>query len=89
MDVIYIYDFITPAFPITGTSTLVINGMKSTTRKSYRYLSWLLAEQGYEVSDDLPGVDDGQSVKNIMEGNHAWLHTQAIQDLTVVDKQSS
>jgi hypothetical protein len=54
MDAIYIYDSIVPTFPVTATLAIE-DGTKGKARKSWRYLSRLLAGKGYEVSSDLPG----------------------------------
>ncbi len=72
MDVIYIYDSIVPAIP-ESRGLVIKENPKSKMRSSYRYLSWLLAESGHEVRQDLPGVDDEQSVNNIMDWGRQWL----------------
>jgi hypothetical protein len=75
MEVIYLYDSILPTFPQGGHSPLVIENMPDTTRKSYKYLSWLLMEQGHEVDSRMPGVDDETSVRDVMDRNFSWLNS--------------
>lgn len=75
MEVIYIYDSIIPAFPQKGQKLLTIENMSNTTRRSYKYLSWLLMEQGHEVDAHMPGVDDEESVKEVMDRNYSWLNS--------------
>jgi hypothetical protein len=74
MEVIYIHDAIVPVVPQIGPSTFDTTNMDRSTRKSYRFLSSLLAERGHKVSNDLPGVDDEQSVKDLMDRNHEWMN---------------
>ena len=72
MEVIYINDSVVSVVPEAGSFD--VKKMDSTARKSYKFLSWLLAERGNRVSNDLPGVDDGQSVKDVMDRSHKWLN---------------
>jgi len=58
MDVIYIQDSVVPAFPHSCLRSLELGDWKGSTPKSYKYLPWLLAEQGHEVGDDFPEVED-------------------------------
>jgi hypothetical protein len=78
MEVIYIQDSVVLAFPHSDLRTLELGDWKGSTHKSYKYLSWLLAEQGHEVGDDLPGVDDEQSVKTVMTKSYEWLKSPYI-----------
>lgn len=75
MEVIYVQDTILPAFPGIESNGLVLDNLPSTVRKSYRYLTWLLRENGREVDNSMPGVDDEESVKNVLEKNHLWLNS--------------
>lgn len=75
MEVIYVQDMILPAFPGVESSTLVLDNLPSTARKSYRYLTWLLRENGREVDDRMPGVDDELSVQIVLEKNYSWLNS--------------
>ncbi len=73
MEVIYIHDSIVPVVPYTGPISFDVKDMDGSMRKSYRYLSWLLAERGHTVNNELPGVDDEQSVKDVMGRSQEWL----------------
>jgi hypothetical protein len=66
LEAIYVRDLIAPAFPGKGESGLVVEGLEER-RESYRYLGWLLAQKGFEIRGDLPGVDDEGSIGRAME----------------------
>ena len=72
MEVIYVDDSIIPVIPPT-LSGFDNGDLESSTRKSYRCLSLLLAEKGHKVNNDLPGVDDPQSVEDVLRRNQEWL----------------
>jgi hypothetical protein len=72
MEVIYVDDSIIPVIPPT-LSGFDGCGLENGIRKSYLCLSLLLAEKGHKVNNDLPGVDDPQSVEDVLRRNHEWL----------------
>ena len=72
MEVIYVHDSIVPVVPESGSFD--VKNVDSTMRKSYKFLSWLLAEKGNKVSNNLPGVDDEESVKDVMGRSSEWLN---------------
>ncbi len=74
MEVIYIHDSIVPVVPYTGPISFDVKDMDGSTRKSYRFLSWLLAERGHTVNNDLPGIDHEQSVRDVIDRSQEWLH---------------
>ena len=76
MEVIYVDDSIIPVIPPT-LHGFDDGNLESGTRKSYKCLSLVLAERGHTVNNDLPGVDDMQSVEDVMRRNHEWLLNSA------------
>ena len=73
MDVIYQNDSISPVVPNGNPLEMDFPSLAGY-RQSYKLLSWLLAEKGYTVKKDLPGVDDEQSVRNVMSRSLEWLN---------------
>ncbi|OJI99818.1 hypothetical protein ASPVEDRAFT_526796 [Aspergillus versicolor CBS 583.65] len=75
MQVIYVQDAITPAFPAElrdDVNDAVGEGMAS--RESYRGLAYVLAQMGDPVTDTLPGTDDPGSVEALQQQNLSWVH---------------
>ena len=72
LDCIYIRDSIQPVIPQNGPNTLNFNTVRAA-RSSYRFLSWHIARLGLEIRDDLPGVDDEESVRAVMDRNYGWI----------------
>ena len=70
--VIYVRDSMVPTVPLSGPCKLNFDDVKDA-RKSYRYLTWHVRKHGGTVKDDLPGEDDEQSVKEVMDRNKKWL----------------
>ena len=75
MEVIYIYDSILPAFPQSEHSPIIMEIMPAFTRSSYKYLSWLLMEQGRKVNSRMPGIDDDKLFMEVMDRNYNWLNS--------------
>jgi hypothetical protein len=75
MECIYVSDMLVPTFPGAGSIALVLDGLPATARKSYRYLTWFLLTSGRSVNGEMPGVDDEQSVEEVMKKNHGWLYS--------------
>lgn len=73
MEVIYISDKILPVFPSSESKGLSIEGIGDFPRKSYQFLAYCLAEKGYQVKKDLPGVDDECLVAEVLSRNSSWL----------------
>ena len=73
MEVIYINDKISPVFPSLESKSLSIEGMATFPRKSYKFLAYCLADKGYQVKQDLPGVDDERLVTEVLNRNLSWL----------------
>lgn len=42
-------------------------------RTSYRHLTYLMAERGVEVPQDLPGIDRPETLLAVIAGDEAWL----------------
>ena len=74
MEVIYIFDTITPAEPSGSNYFPVVDDTSPERRSSYRYLAWLLKQQGREVNQNMPGVDKEETVKEVMERNRSWVY---------------
>ena len=73
MEVIYINDRISPVFPVLDSSNISFEGMGNFPRSSYKFLAYCLAEKGYQVKCDLPGVDDETLVAEVLNRNLFWL----------------
>ena len=71
---IYIRDGIQPVVPQCLSTTLNFDTVKAA-RSSYRYLTWHILHLGLEVRDDLPGVDDEQSVREVMDRDSKWIES--------------
>ncbi|KAL2836401.1 hypothetical protein BJY01DRAFT_222017 [Aspergillus pseudoustus] len=69
LEAIYDRDAITPVLP--GGASEVVLPVEG--RESYRCLSWVLSLRGFQVKQDLPGIDDPASCARLMEGALAWL----------------
>lgn len=67
----YLRDMLVAADPTNPPrlSASKLNGY----RPSYRYLSYLLEEQGHPVSNDLPGIDLPDSVAALVANEERWL----------------
>lgn len=73
LECIYIRDYIVPTVPGSeNASTFEMKG-STVTRKSYQCLGWLLTSQGFPVGNDMPGVDDQDSVNAVMDKHQTWL----------------
>jgi len=46
-------------------------------RASYRFISYLLAENGITSRTDLPGTDQRESVETLWKAEEQWLHSSA------------
>ncbi|KAE8332946.1 hypothetical protein BDV39DRAFT_215935 [Aspergillus sergii] len=69
LEAIYDRDFITPVIP---QRTADFN-FPDDTRESYKCISWVLAQKGFVVKQDLPGVDDSALSAQLMEASLTWL----------------
>jgi len=69
--VLYVQDMVLPLNP---SHVPVIDPAEAAKfRRSYRYVSYMLAAIGLEPSDALPGVDRPETVKALLDGEDAWL----------------
>lgn len=71
LDAIYDRDLITPVVP----QKAVEFHFPDNARESYRCISWVLAQKGFSIKQDLPGVDNPASCTQLMETNLQWLTT--------------
>ena len=72
LDVIYVRDSIVPATPSNALDADFHSGLEHWTRNSYKHLAWHVAQQGVQVRDDLPGIDDEDTVRRVMISNQEW-----------------
>lgn len=70
LEAIYDSEQILPAAPSDHVSNLKL---PTTHRSSYRCMSWLLTQRGYQVSSDLPGTDEPSTVEAFMKNEFSWL----------------
>lgn len=71
LEVIYERDSIIPVLP--ETSPVRPFELKCS-RQSYRCLAWFLAQKGYEVNEQLAGLDCPESVDSFMDDQYRWLN---------------
>ncbi len=68
---VYIHDLMIPlnpsCVPQLDTERL------ATFRRSYRYLAYMLVARGLPARDDLPGVDQPETVKALIDAEEKWL----------------
>lgn len=69
LEAIYIRDFITPVIPERTASF----NLPKNTRESYKCIAWVLAQKGFTIKQNLPGVDDLASCAQFMEANFTWM----------------
>lgn len=70
LDAIYDRDYIMPTLPSSGSVDLPL---PKDGRESYKCVAWVLSQKGFEVKQDLPGVDDTPSCTRLMEEHLEWL----------------
>lgn len=71
MHFIYDRDSITPTCPVPGAALQVC--LDPETRKSYKYLDWVLSQRGYNISKTLAGTDDVDSIEGLKAQERGWL----------------
>ncbi len=69
LEAIYERDAIHPVFPGAGEPISDIGDG----RASYKCLSWVLAQNGFAVDQNLPGSDKPGSADAMMKANFDWL----------------
>lgn len=70
LEAIYDLEQITLAAPSDHVPDL---NLPAEYRSSYRCMSWLLAQRGFQVSSNLPGMDEPVTVEKFMKNEFAWL----------------
>jgi hypothetical protein len=70
LEAIYDRDYIMPTVPPSESVNLPLseNG-----RESYKCISWVLSQKGFDVKQDLPGVDDPSSCTRLIKEHLEWL----------------
>ncbi|KAL3477391.1 hypothetical protein BJX99DRAFT_257420 [Aspergillus californicus] len=71
LQTIYVQDAVVPSSPSPQQSLVIDTSLR---RQSYKHLSWLLEQRGFEVSDNLPGVDLPATIDREMSGLSQWLY---------------
>lgn len=71
LETIYDRDSIVPVVP--AAQPVIIPVDEKGGRKSYKCLTWILAQGGFQVRQDIPGTDIPDSVTALMSRNFAWL----------------
>ena len=69
---VYLHDLIVPLDP--SRPPQIAPGTLDKYRRSYRGLCHMLVGQGLPVRDDLPGVDQPETVAALVASETAWLH---------------
>lgn len=70
LEVIYMHDNI---FPVGASPTPDYSTVSDWPRSSYRFVAWHLIDRGVKPETDLPGEDDPQSEREILDRNYGWL----------------
>jgi hypothetical protein len=70
LEVIYMHDYIFPvgASPKPDYSTVV-----DWPRSSYKFVAWHLIDMDVKAEIDLPGEDETQSAREVLDRNYGWL----------------
>lgn len=71
LQVIYIRDLILPVAPLEQPAALGVHDFGG--RESYKCVTWLLAQLGGKIDQDLPGADNASSVASVLHGCQDWL----------------
>lgn len=71
MEALYDKDTIVPVVPNSPTTNLTI---PEGSRESYKGLGWLLAQRGFTINPELPGVDRPGSSEAVIEEGVEWLN---------------
>lgn len=69
--VIYDRDSLVPTMPSASSLNFDFDLLK--VRESYKCLSWVMSQKGFQIDQTLPGTDDPDSVTKLMDEGHAWL----------------
>lgn len=69
--VIYDRDSLVPTMPSVSSLDFTFDFAKL--RESYKSLSWVMSQKGFQVDQTLPGTDNLDSVTELMNEGHAWL----------------
>ena len=69
-DAVYVRDELTVAIP--GQAFAVDPAALTGFRSSYRLLTYVLREQGFDIGDDLPGDDQPETVAALMQELYEW-----------------
>ena len=76
IEMIYMQDSIFPVAPESISNDPEYLSPLANRRKSYQGLSWALEKKGYATNDELPGLDDEESVAKVLLQDKEWLSSQ-------------
>ena len=74
LECLYMFETLTPCLPPPPDKPLVLDlsGLENA-RRSYKAVVWHIGTLGGVVRDDLPGIDQPETVKEIEDRNQAWI----------------
>ncbi len=74
LECLYMFETLTPCLPPAPDKPLVLDfsGLENA-RRSYKAVVWHIGTLGGSVRDDLPGIDQPETVKEIEDRNQAWI----------------
>jgi hypothetical protein len=72
---VYVHDLLVPQNPsiVPRLDPVALGKL----RPSYRYLSYLLNQNGHPTRDDLPGIDMPETVNKLTDADKVWLYDRA------------
>ncbi|KAI5458349.1 hypothetical protein BGZ63DRAFT_456961 [Mariannaea sp. PMI_226] len=76
LECLYMFETLTPSLPqpLNKPLSLDFSGLEAA-RRSYKAVVWHIGTLGGSVRDDLPGIDEPETVKEIEDRNQAWVNT--------------
>ena len=74
LECLYMFETLGPCLPPPPDKPLILDfsGLEDA-RRSYKAVVWHIGTLGGSVRDDLPGIDEPQTVKEIEDRNQAWI----------------
>jgi hypothetical protein len=70
--IIYLHDLIVARMPASIPN--LNTDLLQTFRPTYRYLSYALSTSGHPIANDLPGIDQPETVHRLITAEEAWLY---------------
>lgn len=74
LECLYMFETLTPCLPPSPGKPLAVDfsGLENA-RRSYKAVVWHIGTLGGSVRDNLPGIDQPETVKEIEYRNQAWI----------------